>query len=241
MPADLDGLMRLVSVVIPCYNNERHLGAAIDSVLAQSHRPLEILVVDDGSTDNSAEIARQYGDPVRLLSQSNQGCPAARNTGVNASQGHYLAFLDADDLWMEQKLRLQLKVLEDSPEIDCVYSHIEQFHSPELSAAEQARIFCPEGAQPARHASAMLVRRDAFLRIGLFDESLIVAEFLDWTMRAEQEHIGVVVLDDVLVRRRLHMTNNSTAQRHARPDFARVLKAALDRRREVSDSSSDEN
>jgi len=237
----VDSPAPLVSVVIPCYNSERYLCAAIDSVLAQNHRPLEILVVDDGSTDNSAKLALEYGAPVRLLSQSNQGIASARNTGIKVSSGYFLAFLDSDDLWSEDKLTIQKKALEESPDIDCAFAHAEQFHSPDLARGERDKIFCPPGPLPARLASAMLIRHDAFMRVGLFDESLRVAEFVDWLARATHANLHSVVLPDVLLRRRLHGSNTGSTLRGARPDYARALKAALDRRRSATGSSSDEN
>lgn len=236
-----DNPAQLVSVVIPCYNNERYLSAAIDSVLAQDHRPLEILVVDDGSTDDSGTIALQYGSPVRLLSQSNQGIASARNTGVKVTSGYFLAFLDSDDLWSPDKLAIQMKALEESPETDCAFAHAEQFHSPDLSPSEREKIYCPPGPLPARHPSAMLIHREAFMRVGLFDESLTVAEFVDWMARGTDSNLRSIVLPDILLRRRLHRSNTGITQRGARRDFARVLKAALDRRRQAAGSSSNEN
>src|SRR5580692_1468311 len=108
----------LLSCVVPCYNSEPFLAAAIDSILAQEHRPLEIIVVDDGSTDASAEIAERYGEPVSLIRQSNRGPGAARNRGILAATGQYLCFLDADDLYRPGKLTAQLAELEAHPEAE---------------------------------------------------------------------------------------------------------------------------
>ena len=238
----VDRRTQLISVVIPCYNDERYLAAAIDSVLAQEHRPLEVLVVDDGSTDDSAAVARRYGSPIRVLSlQSNKGASAARNEGIKAATGHYLAFLDADDLWSEKKLECQLRAFDAAPDIDCLFGHVEQFHSPDLSLAERDRIHCPPGPRPGKLASAMLIRRETFMRVGLFDETLRVAEFVDWMARAEEANLQSVVLSEMLLRRRLHGSNAGITRRSARPDFARTLKAALDRRRKKAGSVRDEN
>lgn len=106
--------MPLVSVIIPAYNNELHLREAIDSVLAQEYSPLEIIVVDDGSTDRTADIVASYGDRVILLRQENQGSAVARNTGIKHARGKYIAFLDADDVWWKHKLDYQVSALEQS-------------------------------------------------------------------------------------------------------------------------------
>src|SRR4051794_10354756 len=92
-----------VSVIVPAYNYERYLSLAIESALAQTHSPLEVIVVDDGSTDDTPRVLAAYGDRIRAIRQPNQGAGAARNTGIAASRGDYLAFLDSDDLWRRDK------------------------------------------------------------------------------------------------------------------------------------------
>ena len=105
----------LVSAVIPAYNTERYLRRAIESVLAQSYRPFECIVVDDGSTDRTGEIARSFGERVRYHLQQNAGASAARNTGIQLARGEYIAFLDADDYWLDTKLEHQMRVLAAHP------------------------------------------------------------------------------------------------------------------------------
>ncbi|HYE91583.1 MAG TPA: glycosyltransferase [Terriglobales bacterium] len=118
--------MSLVSVVIPCYDGERFVGEAIASVLAQTHGALELIVVDDGSTDGSVERVRAIADPrVRLVTQANAGVAAARNRGAAAACGEYLAFLDQDDLWRPDKLARQLETARARPEAGVVYTDAE--------------------------------------------------------------------------------------------------------------------
>lgn len=116
VPASLPhpGSVPLVSVVIPAYNSARHIAEAIDSVLRQDYPALEILVIDDGSVDNTIEIIASYGDKVRLLTQTNQGSAAARNHGIRQANGKYIAFLDADDAWWSHKTRYQVDALMQS-------------------------------------------------------------------------------------------------------------------------------
>lgn len=220
-----------VSVVIPCYNREKYIEAAIDSVLAQAYRPLEIIVVDDGSKDSSIEMIDRYGSTVTLIRQENAGAAAARNTGVRNTNGVFLGFLDSDDLWTGDKLAKQLDVMRQQPEIELVFAHAEEFISPELPNDVARTIHCRQGAMPARLQSTMLIRRDAFLKVGFFDESLTIGEGVDWLARANDAEIRSMVLPDVLLLRRLHETNIGITKKDMRQDYARVLKAALDRRR----------
>ena len=222
----------LVSVVIPCYNREKYIEAAIHSVLAQAYRPLEIIVVDDGSGDSSIEIIGRFGSTVTLIRQENAGAAAARNNGVRNSNGAFLGFLDSDDLWTRDKLAKQLEVMTQQTDIDLTFAHAEEFISPELADDVASTIHCRQGAMPARLQSAMLIRRDAFLKVGFFDETLTIGEGVDWLARANDAGIRSVVLPDVLLRRRLHETNIGTTKKNMRKDYARALKAALDRRRQ---------
>lgn len=104
--------MPLVSVIIPAYNSAHYLTGAVDSILAQTFTDFEILVIDDGSTDDTGQVMARYGAPVRYIRQPNSGVAAARNRGIAESQGRYVAFLDADDTWMPQKLERQVRALE---------------------------------------------------------------------------------------------------------------------------------
>src|SRR2546427_4231674 len=111
----------VVSVVIPVYNGERYLADAIQSVLDQTYQNLEVIVVDDGSTDGSAAVAKRFGDAIRYVRQANGGVCQARNTGISVARGTYLAFLDQDDLWLPDKLAVQVAYLESHPEVGAVY------------------------------------------------------------------------------------------------------------------------
>ena len=111
-----------VSVIIPAYNGDRYISAAIDSVLAQTYGKYEIIVVDDGSTDNTSEVIKQYGDRVNYLSQSNQGVAASRNLGLAAARGEYIAFLDQDDVFLPHKLSTQVALLDRDSALGIVNS-----------------------------------------------------------------------------------------------------------------------
>src|SRR5436309_14667644 len=117
----MDHSKPLVSVVIPVYNGERYLADAIQSVLDQTYRNFEVIVVDDGSTDRSAEIAKRFGEAVRYVYRTNGGVCKARNAGIAAARGAYIAFLDQDDLWLHDKLAAQVAYLDSHPEAGAVY------------------------------------------------------------------------------------------------------------------------
>src|SRR5262249_2428536 len=107
----------LISCIVPVFNGERYLREALDSILAQTYQPLELIVLDDGSTDGTAALVAGYGERIRYLWQANAGEAGARNRGLSIAQGEFVAFLDADDLWHPEKLRRQLARLHDRPEL----------------------------------------------------------------------------------------------------------------------------
>jgi glycosyltransferase involved in cell wall biosynthesis len=223
-----------VSVIIPVYNCERYLAEATDSVLSQTHAPLEVLVVDDGSEDGSASVAQRFGPPVRYVYQPHiepGGAAHARNRGVELAQGDLLAFLDADDLWVPDKLERQLAALAAPSRPDAIFVEARQFISPELSGEARRQISCPSESIPAYVPSSMLIARETFLRVGSFDSSWRMGEPLDRYLRATEKGLTSIVLPDVLMLRRLHATNLGVLQRAARSDYPRILKASLDRRR----------
>jgi glycosyltransferase involved in cell wall biosynthesis len=217
----------VVSVVIPVHNGERFLGEAVESVLAQEGAPLEVLVVDDGSTDGSAHVAARFGSPVRCLSQAHAGIASARNTGIRAARGDLLAFLDADDLWTPGRLRLQIDRLAADPALDCVFGLVEHFRDP--GASLRFEVWAPERA-PGLLPGAMLIRRAAFLRVGPFDETWRLGEFVEWQLRAEERGLRREILPVVVLRRRIHDANTTARLAVDRGEYLRVLRTVLRRR-----------
>lgn len=236
----------LVSVIIPVYNGEKYLAEAIESVMAQTYQPVEIIVVDDGSTDGSAKIARSYSETVRYYYQPNSGSGAARNTGVQRSLGGLLAFLDADDLWVKRKLACQMQILKADPGIDLVFGHVSQFLSPDLDQGMIKKVSCPDGKMPGYHVGTLLIRRESFLQVGLFNPVLQCGEFLDWSFRSKEKGLKELLLPDILMKRRIHSSNmgivkSNTRTENSHADYVKVLRAALDRRREKSLSAKNES
>lgn len=222
----------LVSVVVAVYNGGRYLEQTLDSVLAQRPGPIEVITVDDGSTDNSAEIIRAYGRDVRYVAQPNSGPNAARNAGICLARGNYLAFVDQDDLWLPGKLDRQMDLIEAHPKPVVVFGHVEQFVSPELQRAPAASsLQSSDRPVPGYLPSTMLTRRSTFLRVGPFDPGLRMGELIEWISRAQELDVRTVMLPEVVVRRRLHTTNIGLLEPHSRVDYLRAIKATLDRKR----------
>lgn len=221
----------LVSVVIPAHNSRRYIVETLDSILAQRHRPLEILVVDDGSTDSTAQMVRGYTPEVRLIEQEQRGHPAARNTGIRAAAGEFLAFLDHDDLWSPDKLERQLASFEQNPALDLVFGHIQNFFTPEMPPEERKRVAVPLQPLPGLLQGAMLARRRSFDQVGLFSEGRAMGDFLDWYGRAMVARMNVRMLPETVVYRRIHANNYQRTHKHQRGQYLRAVKDLLDRRR----------
>jgi len=191
----------LVSVIIPCYNAARFLPLAIESVLAQTCRSFEILIIDDGSTDDTSRIAASYGDQLRYFYQENQGAAAARNLGILRARGEFIAFLDADDIWLPTKLDMQLQLFERDPSLGAIYTdcysidengertgmYLKRKLSNSRDRAEEIFIkdFIPN--------SSLIIRGSCFDIIGVHDETMLLSEDEDLKIRiADRFPIGYI-------------------------------------------------
>jgi glycosyltransferase involved in cell wall biosynthesis len=219
-----------ISVIIPVYNGERFLAEAIQSVLDQTLPPDEIIVVDDGSTDGSAAIVAHLAEstplPIRYVYQANQGPSAARNRGIEFAAGELLAFIDADDLWLLYKLADQYKYLIDHADIAVVWGLVqvcamqdgawvdtgEPWHGPNLGSA--------------------LFRREAFQQVGTLDVHLRVSEDLDWVLRSREANLPQTVINNVVLRYRLHDGNMWLGRPKNSESLLYALKKRLNRRRD---------
>lgn len=227
----------LVSVIIPVFNGEKYIGESIKSVLAQSGHSLEIIVIDDGSTDTTFNVVKtlmKNHNNIYYKYQTNQGTSVARNHGIELSRGEFLAFLDADDLWTTNKLSIQFSALKENPDLQIVFGQVEHFISPELSPEEAKRWNYPREKMPAYAVGAMLLRRETFDRVGLFLETCIVGQFLDWYLKAIELHLNSYCPDEIVLLRRVHNDNSSQRSSRYWQDYVRILKSSLDRRRRNS-------
>ena len=222
---------RLVSVIMPVFNGEKYLREAIESVLAQTYKHTEIIVIDDGSTDGSARIAKHYGPAVKYFFQPNSGISAALNRGIELAGGSFFAFLDADDLWEKNKLMQQMEVLADNPDIDIVFGRVNQFYSSELDEVQKRKVRILHETMPGISKGSMLIKRDSFFRVGAFETKWKMGDFIDWYLRAMEKGLKSVVLNEVVLQRRIHGSNMGIRERKGQIDFVRMLKASLDRKR----------
>lgn len=194
-----------ISVVIPCFNAERYLAAAIRSVLAQDWPDLEILVIDDGSSDRSAELVADTFPGVKLLRQANQGVAAARNNGIRQAQGEWIAFLDADDIWLPGKLQAQCEILAATPAARLSYTAWQVWTSSEPSPPpEYLASLLSQSDDQQRWSGAtgwiypqllldcvvwtstVLAHRSVFSEVGQFDPGLRIGEDWDLWLRASR-------------------------------------------------------
>jgi len=201
------------SVIIPCYNRAEMLREAIQSALDQTCPPLEVIVVDDGSTDNSAAVAKSFGPPVRTLRQANAGAAAARNAALDVAKGEFVAFLDSDDLWKPEKLEVQLAAFEARPHLSLVHSLVEWgegFPDGYGTRAEANAHYPDEGDDWTRlfrdavmYTPCVMARRSVLERAGPFHVDLHYWEDMNlWLRAALHGPVGLVQERLVVLRRR---------------------------------------
>lgn len=221
-----------ISLIIPVYNASRFLGEAIDSALKQTVKVRQIIVVDDGSTDDSQNIARSYGEAVTVIAQSNGGSGAARNRGMAEADQPLISFLDADDRLAPEKLERQAKSLSDHPGAMVCVCRVRDFWSPEIPDAA-ARAANPGPQFRMGQPGTWLVRRDVFERVGVFNPShnFEFTEGSELYTRMESAGIAVLCIDDVLVERRLHGANKTSNSKAHLEGIMELMKRRLDIRR----------
>ena len=226
----------LVSVIIPVYNGERYLAEAIESVLAQTYRLIEIIVVNDGSVDGTADIARSYKE-VRYIYQTNQGHGAAMNAGIKIAQGEFIAFLDADDLWTPNKLSVQIGYLLEHPDVGYVIARMQNFLEPGAQLPPRITKDLSLTDYAALCVGTLVARKTIFDQVGDFDNSYEHAKDVDWFVRAKEAGIHTAILPEILLYRRLHSSNRSY-QTHAKTsEFLRAIKSSIDRKHKKRDDA----
>lgn len=219
----------LVSVIIPAKNGERFLAQAIDSVLAQDYRPFELIVIDGHSSDATAAIARSYPE-ARFIEQRGAGIPHALNQGIEQSNGDLLAFLSADDQWTADKLSRQVDYLVAHPNF-LFASALFRYH-------QEPGCALPAGFNPqlldrelvGRIMETLLARRGAFERIGIFNPEYSIAHDVDWFSRAQDQGVSMGVVPQVLLHKRIHNANTSSAAAVNTPQLLRIMRASIQRR-----------
>lgn len=220
----------LVSVIIPVYNGERYIASTLRSVLAQDYRPIEILVIDDGSDDQSAEIARGFQE-VRYFHQSNQGAAVARNVGLENALGELVAFLDADDTWMPDKLALQVRYLLDHPELGFVLARQRIFLEPGVERPSWLKEELLANDSVGYVPSTLLARKTVFAQIGGFDPRSVPAEDVEWFFRAKDAGVLMGVVPEVLLHKRVHGSNLGHGTAISQPRLLQALRSSVERQK----------
>jgi len=218
----------LISVIVPVFNGERYLTDALESIENQTYAHTEIIVVNDGSLDKTMSVIRSFPSVISI-SQSHSGLSTALNNGIQNAKGSFLAFLDADDIWVKDKLSNQMKIFTENPGMEAVFGHIVQFNSlQEIMEAEGKNSI---RKIPGYCKGSMLIKKKSFSRIGFFDTGWEMGDFIDWFKRAKEKDLKTVLIPEVVMKRRIHSHNMSSSKKNGKKDYVRILKASLDRSR----------
>src|SRR5439155_18200427 len=216
----------LVSVVLASWNGETFLRTALESLFAQDYEPIEAILVDDGSEDGTPEIAKSFPG-LRYIRQSNEGLAAAHNTGIGASTGSLIAFLDDDDVLPPTKVGVQARYLTEHPEVGCVLGRQEWINPPSWLTRD-AVYGDLDGIAPG----TAMIRRDVLEQLGGFDPSFRWGEDMDLLVRMREHDVELVVLPEVVLHRRFTGSNmTAPTNRPERNPLLKSLKAKLDRER----------
>jgi glycosyltransferase involved in cell wall biosynthesis len=216
----------LVSVIIPTYNSGRFIAQAVQSVLSQTYQQFEIIVIDDGSTDATRDILLEFDGYIQYCYQENCGPSAARNAGIKIAGGDYICFLDADDIWMPNKLEIQLAFMAQHEDISLVFSDMEEwdldkrlprsfletkaFRSDIVSQTPIQDTFKKLLIENFVLTSTVMARKECFVKAGLFDESLRVAEDRDMLLRITA-YFKIACIPFILGKKRAHESNISSS------------------------------
>lgn len=223
-----------MSVVMPAWNAARFIEEALRSVLDQTVQPTTIVVVDDGSTDETGRLAAAFDPSVTVLRRHHAGVGLSRTAGVVATTSEFVAFLDADDVWLPEKTERQLALMDADASIEAVFCRLDEFRDPVVGPPAGTR--SPRQSVAAALTSTALLRRELLTRLGPF-AATPVGEWASWWAQARAQGVQERFVPEVLVRRRLHAGNNSHLHGDHGPTFLAIARAhnhALRARREGS-------
>lgn len=217
----------LISVVIPAFNAARFIGQAIKSIREQKYDPIEIIIIDDGSTDGTGKTVAALGEDIRYQYQKNQGPAAARNAGILMSKGTFIGFLDADDIWPAGRLNAMMIEFEKNQNLEIVMGHVESLigRTPETFPAQ---LMLPH-ILPVFGCG--LFKRNLFDSIGLLDTFLRCSEDQDWFLRAREQNTRIKIIKTTALKKRIHRLSMTDGAQWKDVDILKVLKKSLDRRR----------
>ena len=220
----------LVSVVMTAFDEEAFIGEAVESVLAQTYRSFELIVVDDASTDRTVTIASGFAGVRVVRRASRGGFAAARNSGLAAARGEYWTIFDADDVMPPERLALQVAFLRANPSLGMVLGLTEAFVTQCEPRPAHWNPAWDDGPFPAC-GGTMMARREVFDLVGPYDEQLPVSADTEWLARAKDAGVRAGRIDEVCLRRRIHAGSASSDHAQIRAVLLRVLRESLHRRR----------
>lgn len=224
--------MEKISVIIPAYNAGRFLPQAIDSIHKQTHKPHEIIVVDDGSDDNTETVVKNITGNIHYHFQENTGVASARNQGLELATGDLITFIDADDIWVKNKIEIQLNLLKNTPQVDIVIGFLRRVAMNEYNSTNKIYEDQKSGVFALQLGSA-LIRKGVFQKVGNFDEKMKMSEDLDWFLRVKESKIDVFIHDDVVQYYRQHENNITRDHITTKHSMLKAFKKSLDRRRKA--------
>jgi len=219
----------LISIVIPVFNGAKFISKALDSVFNQNYTSIEVIVVDDGSTDTSNKIIKSYD--VTYFRQNNLGVASARNRGIELAKGEFIAFLDQDDIWLPDKLRKQINHLQNHQNIGYVISKQMLYLEDGLERPAWLKKELLDTPLVGYLPSTLMVRKEVFNTIGMFDSTYIQGSDTDWFFRAYEKNIGMEIINDVLVLRTIHSSNSSHEVGNIHHELLKLIQKSLFRRR----------
>jgi glycosyltransferase involved in cell wall biosynthesis len=222
----------LVSVIMPVRNGVRFIGEALQSVITQDYRPIEVIVIDAASTDGTREaVLRLAPQGVRLVDQQERGIATAWNQGIGAARGEFLAFISSDDRWLAGKLARQVEVMRADPTLKYTIAHFRYFLQPDCAIPATFNRALLGQSLVGRIMETLVARRDVFDLVGTFDPGFRTAEDVDWYARAKDAGVPMRVLDDVFLEKRIHDDNLSTSGVQNTPHLMEALRRSIQRRR----------
>jgi hypothetical protein len=219
----------LVSVIIPVYNGENFIREAVENVLSQKYPALEIIIINDGSTDSTEAIINKLPADIRYFTQDNSGPSAARNKGIRDASGEFITFLDADDLWPENNLNIMVDEMLRNPDMEVIRGYAQLMEINKASGCYDY-IGNPKESFP-HYIGAAIYRKSAFEKVGLFDPMLRFGEDSDWFLRAGEMKLNIKRLEETSLHVRRHGGNMTEGRNMLELNVMKVFKKTLERRR----------
>ena len=214
----------LVSIIIPTFNSEQYIADALESVFVQTYRPIEVIVVDDGSTDKTQLVLKTFKNSIDYYYQGNKGPSASRNTGIKVAKGKYIAFLDSDDLWIKSKLEQQIEMMEGYPDVGLLSGDMQRFSGKQVNVSSMfnkygfdrkffedefyvkdayRKIYTQGNYIPT---GTVMLRKNCLEKVGYFDENFRHSEDLDLWLRVSL-HFRLAYSKEIWLQRRDHEIN----------------------------------